>query len=108
MLVTKDKDKEEEAPKLLFLLCAHRFPLREKKTKKKETVGTNWNWTTTWRREKKTNEQHYAFVGTEKLYGHANVSKLENAHVVIIGIGGIGSWCAGSFSANIDWRVYFD
>ena len=44
--------------------------------------------------EKKTNEQHYAFVGTEKLYGHANVSKLENTHVVIIGIGGIGSWCA--------------
>ena len=44
--------------------------------------------------EKKTNERHYAFVGTEKLYGHANVSKLENTHVVIIGIGGIGSWCA--------------
>ena len=43
--------------------------------------------------EKKTNER-YAFVGTEKLYGQSNVSKLENTHVVIIGIGGIGSWCA--------------
>jgi len=38
--------------------------------------------------------KQYAFVGTEKLYGASNLTKLRNAHVVVVGIGGIGSWVA--------------
>ena len=42
--------------------------------------------------------KQYAFVGTEKLYGQSNIQKLQNSHVVIIGIGGVGSWIAESLA----------
>lgn len=34
------------------------------------------------------------FAGTKKLYGDTNFSKFENAHVYVIGVGGVGSWVA--------------
>ena len=42
--------------------------------------------------------KQYAFVGTEKLYGQSNIQKLQNSHVVVIGIGGVGSWIAESLA----------
>lgn len=42
--------------------------------------------------------KQYAFVGTEKLYGQSNIQKLQNSHVIIIGIGGVGSWIAESLA----------
>lgn len=34
------------------------------------------------------------FAGTKKLYGDENFAKFENAHVYVIGVGGVGSWVA--------------
>lgn len=36
------------------------------------------------------------FSGVERLYGKSNFEKISNASVLIIGIGGVGSWCAES------------
>lgn len=35
----------------------------------------------------------HAFRGIRALYGNKGFSKLQNAHVLIIGVGGVGSWC---------------
>ncbi len=37
-----------------------------------------------------------AFRGIRALYGEDNFAKLQSAHVLVIGVGGIGSWCAES------------
>ncbi|HWL30479.1 MAG TPA: ThiF family adenylyltransferase, partial [Burkholderiaceae bacterium] len=34
------------------------------------------------------------FGGLERLYGPAGLGRLSQAHVVVAGIGGVGSWCA--------------
>lgn len=34
------------------------------------------------------------FAGTKKLYGETKFSKFENAHIYVIGVGGVGSWVA--------------
>ena len=34
------------------------------------------------------------FAGLERLYGPGSLQKLRDAHVVVAGIGGVGSWCA--------------
>ncbi|MCO4793246.1 MAG: tRNA threonylcarbamoyladenosine dehydratase [Bacteriovoracaceae bacterium] len=37
-------------------------------------------------------ENKYRFSGIERLMGHKSLTKLQNSHVLIIGIGGVGSW----------------
>ncbi len=40
------------------------------------------------------------FGGVKRLYGAAGLSKLQAAHVVVIGIGGVGSWAAEALARN--------
>ena len=41
-----------------------------------------------------------AFEGIENLYGKSGFKKIQAAHVLIIGIGGVGSWCAESLARS--------
>jgi tRNA threonylcarbamoyladenosine dehydratase len=40
------------------------------------------------------------FGGVKRLYGAAGLAKLQAAHVVVIGIGGVGSWAAEALARN--------
>lgn len=40
------------------------------------------------------------FGGVSRLYGDAGLSKLKNAHIVVIGIGGVGSWAVEALARN--------
>ena len=40
------------------------------------------------------------FGGVSRLYGDAGLAKLQAAHVVVIGIGGVGSWAAEALARN--------
>lgn len=40
------------------------------------------------------------FSGVRRLYGEAGLAKLQAAHVVVIGIGGVGSWAAEALVRN--------
>ncbi|AGF49252.1 tRNA threonylcarbamoyladenosine dehydratase [Candidatus Kinetoplastidibacterium galati] len=40
------------------------------------------------------------FSGIIKLYGYENYQKLQNSHVVIVGIGGVGSWAAEALARS--------
>ncbi len=40
------------------------------------------------------------FGGVSRLYGDAGLAKLQAAHVVVIGIGGVGSWAAEAMARN--------
>ena len=40
-----------------------------------------------------TFEKNKAFRGIRALYGDEGFEKLQNSHVTVVGIGGIGSWC---------------
>jgi tRNA A37 threonylcarbamoyladenosine dehydratase len=40
------------------------------------------------------------FGGLERLYGPASLSLLTDAHVVVAGIGGVGSWCAEALARS--------
>jgi tRNA threonylcarbamoyladenosine dehydratase len=40
------------------------------------------------------------FGGVSRLYGTAGLAKLQAAHVVVIGIGGVGSWAAEALARN--------
>lgn len=40
------------------------------------------------------------FGGVKRLYGEAGLKKLNLAHVVVIGIGGVGSWAAEALARN--------
>jgi tRNA A37 threonylcarbamoyladenosine dehydratase len=40
------------------------------------------------------------FSGVSRLYGDAGLAKLQAAHVVVIGIGGVGSWAAEAMARN--------
>jgi tRNA A37 threonylcarbamoyladenosine dehydratase len=40
------------------------------------------------------------FSGVSRLYGDAGLAKLQAAHVVVIGIGGVGSWAAEALARN--------
>lgn len=35
-----------------------------------------------------------SFEGIQNLYGEASFAKIQNSHILVIGIGGVGSWCA--------------
>lgn len=40
------------------------------------------------------------FGGVSRLYGDAGLAKLQAAHVVVVGIGGVGSWVAEALARN--------
>ncbi|WP_020166394.1 MULTISPECIES: tRNA threonylcarbamoyladenosine dehydratase [Methylotenera] len=40
------------------------------------------------------------FGGVKRLYGEAGLKKLNTAHAVVIGIGGVGSWAAEALARN--------
>ncbi len=40
------------------------------------------------------------FAGVSRLYGKAGLDKLEAAHVVVIGVGGVGSWAVEALARN--------
>lgn len=40
------------------------------------------------------------FGGLERLYGVAGLSRLQSAHVLVAGIGGVGSWCAEALARS--------
>ncbi len=40
------------------------------------------------------------FGGVSRLYGDAGLAKLQTAHVVVIGIGGVGSWATEALARN--------
>lgn len=40
------------------------------------------------------------FGGVSRLYGDAGLAKLQSAHVVVVGIGGVGSWAAEAMARN--------
>lgn len=40
------------------------------------------------------------FGGVHRLYGNAGLEKLQSSHVVVIGIGGVGSWAAEALARN--------
>ncbi len=40
------------------------------------------------------------FSGVRRLYGETGLSKLQSAHVVVIGIGGVGSWAVEALARN--------
>ena len=40
------------------------------------------------------------FAGVSRLYGQPGLTKLQAAHVVVVGIGGVGSWAAEALARN--------
>ena len=40
------------------------------------------------------------FAGLARLYGVAGANRIRNAHVVVIGIGGVGSWTAEALARS--------
>jgi tRNA threonylcarbamoyladenosine dehydratase len=40
------------------------------------------------------------FSGVRRLYGDAGLTKLQSSHVVVVGIGGVGSWVAEALARN--------
>ena len=40
------------------------------------------------------------FGGVKRLYGDAGLTKLQAAHIVVVGIGGVGSWAAEALARN--------
>lgn len=40
------------------------------------------------------------FAGIERLYGAGSVARLANAHVAVIGLGGVGSWAAEALARS--------
>lgn len=45
------------------------------------------------------------FSGVRRLYGDANFGKLNAAHVIVVGIGGVGSWAAEVLARNAVGRI---
>lgn len=45
------------------------------------------------------------FAGVRRLYGNAGLSKLQAAHVIVIGIGGVGSWAAEALARNAIGKI---
>lgn len=40
------------------------------------------------------------FSGVRRLYGDAGLTKLQSAHVAVVGVGGVGSWAAEALARN--------
>jgi TatD family hydrolase len=53
--------------------------------------------------------ESFAFVGTERLYGRNGAEKLKKAKVLIVGIGGVGSWVAEALArTNVGKIILID
>ena len=40
------------------------------------------------------------FSGVKRLFGATGLAKLQGAHIVVVGIGGVGSWAAEALARN--------
>ncbi len=40
------------------------------------------------------------FGGVSRLYGDVGLAKLQNAHIIVIGVGGVGSWAVEALARN--------
>ena len=47
-----------------------------------------------------TLQNEFRFGGIERLYGKGSLERLRAAHVIIVGIGGVGSWVAESLARS--------
>lgn len=47
-----------------------------------------------------THDSIRRFAGVERLYGGATASRIRSAHVVVVGIGGVGSWAAEALARS--------
>ena len=45
------------------------------------------------------------FSGVRRLYGEAGLAKLQSSHVVVVGIGGVGSWTAEALARNAVGKI---
>jgi len=45
------------------------------------------------------------FSGVRRLYGGAGLSKLQASHVVVVGVGGVGSWAAEALARNAVGKI---
>lgn len=45
------------------------------------------------------------FGGVARLYGAAGLAKLQRAHIVVVGIGGVGSWAAEALARNAVGKI---
>ena len=45
------------------------------------------------------------FSGVRRLYGDAGIAKLRESHVVVVGIGGVGSWAAEVLARNAVGKI---
>jgi len=50
-------------------------------------------------------ETPHRFSGVERLYGSDGLKKLQNAHVCVVGIGGVGSWAAEALGRSGVGRI---
>lgn len=46
------------------------------------------------------NDKQRRFSGLQRLYGDGATARLEQAHVVVAGIGGVGSWTAEALARS--------
>ena len=46
------------------------------------------------------NSSDRRFSGLARLYGTAGASRIENAHVAVVGLGGVGSWSAEALARS--------
>ena len=47
-----------------------------------------------------TDEEQRRFGGLQRLYGMAGAERIRQAHVVVVGIGGVGSWAAEALARS--------
>lgn len=47
-----------------------------------------------------TQDHNRRFSGLEKLYGHGSLDRFRQSHVVVIGVGGVGSWTVESLARS--------
>ncbi len=45
------------------------------------------------------------FAGVKKLYGEKGLSKINQSHIVVIGVGGVGSWVAEALARNAIGKI---
>jgi len=52
-------------------------------------------------------EQNYSrrFGGVERLYGRQALERFKNAHIIVIGIGGVGSWVVEGLARNAIGKI---
>ena len=48
------------------------------------------------------------FGGIERLYGHKSAQQLQQLHIAVVGIGGVGSWAAEALARSGVWQTNTD